>query len=236
MWFSILLTFSVHASTPFERVMLINDLETWLNGGESFIDWTEFRNGKKVIESPNGYSLVKIYYDFKRNVFAAEKEYDGKIHRTKMPFSSIERNDRGEPIIVFDVDYIHHIYANGLTINEAETLKVGTLLDLSCIGFRLDSYSEDMSVTCSLFKNLNRFIAVNNIQHEEAKHYIDKILSSEAGEHIKLLESNIDQKMISEFNSNCNVIDSINYSHCLDYVSILTREASNKQEFLRNSF
>lgn len=95
---------SAYASTPIERVMLINGLETWLKDGESLLNWSEFRHGKKVVESPNAYSLVKIYYDFRRNVFAAEKEYKGVIQRTRMPFSSVERNNRGEPIVIFVTD------------------------------------------------------------------------------------------------------------------------------------
>lgn len=208
---------SAYASTPIERVMLINDLETWLEDGESLLNWSEFRHGKKVVESPNAYSLVKIYYDFRRNVFAAEKEYKGVIQRTRMPFSSVERNNRGEPIVIFDAGYANHIYANGLTVNEAEKLKVGSSVDLLCTGFKLDAYGNDMSITCSLLTDATKFTAVNNIQNESANSYIDKILSSKSGRIIKLIENNIDQNKISEFNSSCNFIDSINYSYCLKF-------------------
>ncbi|WP_277561373.1 hypothetical protein [Acinetobacter beijerinckii] len=200
------------ATTPLQRFLLINDLESWLNGGESLINWTEFRKGRKITVYPNSYSLVKVYYDYRRNIFSAEKEYAGVILRTRMPFNSIEKNNRGEPIIVFDTGYGNNIYAVGLSIKEAEKVQVGAPLDLLCIGFKLGDYDNDMSATCSLFSNPSRFIAVNNIQHQEAQEAIEKIL--DGIKKLKELDKMLDNKKILDFNLECNSIDTTNYSSC----------------------
>lgn len=209
--------FSLHAkaeTTPLQRFLLINDLETWLNGGQSLLDWSSFRKGKKINVSPDGYSLVKIYYDFKRNIFAAEKEYTGVIQRTKMPFSSVEKNDRGEPILVFDVGYGSHIYANGVTIREAEKLKIGTALDLLCVNFKLDKY-DDMSATCSLFESASRAVAINNIQNGDETGSIEPIIKKLESEIIyKKLNTIFKKESTDEFNIKCSFIDTTNYALC----------------------
>jgi hypothetical protein len=201
-------------TTPLQNLLLINDFETWLNGGESVINWKNFRNkdigiykDKKV---PN-----QIYYDFKRNIFNAEKEYGGKVINIYGPFNSIERHDNGEPLIVFNLGYVNKLYTTGYTVNEVEDLKIGNQLDLYCADFFMDKFG-DMHASCSMQNSLTKFIAVKNIQQESSQPFLEKIIDQVKP--IRMIDNAFDTNTLDIVNAKCTPVDSKNYNFCMELI------------------
>lgn len=204
--------------TPLQNLMLINDFEVWLDGGESLFNWDGFRK-KEINEDPKVYLPVQIYIDYKRNIFNGEKLHGGQVIHISAPFNQITRNDDGRPIIVFNVADFNHLYVNGLSAKEVENLQIGNRLNLLCIGFQLDKF-DDMGATCSMFNSPSRFIAANNVQHEDSQNYLIALVNKNKEAFAKL-ESIVSTKAPT-LNKECVKIDSVNYGKCLD----LLKEAS----------
>ncbi|WOE32182.1 MULTISPECIES: hypothetical protein [unclassified Acinetobacter] len=201
--------------TPLQNLLLINDFETWLNNGESLINWENFRskdiNVYRERKVPN-----QIYYDFKRNIFNAEKEYGGKVVSIYGQFNSIERNNEGDPVIIFDLGYVNKLYTVSYTINEVEDLKVGNQLNLYCTGFFMDKFG-DMSATCSMQNTPARFIAVNNIQHESSRKFLEKSVNEVIP--MKLLHKKFNTDTTNLIQAKCEKIDSKNYNFCMGLIT-----------------
>ncbi len=202
------LTFS---STPLERFLLINDFEAWLNNGKSYFDWSEYRD-KNIKIHPDIKQPVQVYIDFNRNQIAAEEKYQRVIQKVSGHISKIERNHRGEPLVVFNVGHFDKIYVNGLTINEVIKLKTSDKVNLLCVGFKMDSVG-DISATCSMFNDPARFIAVNNIQLLDKQNQLNLNHKNkvEFNKILGLYTKTTNQK----FNQECSFIDSKNYAVCL---------------------
>jgi hypothetical protein len=212
----------VFASTPVERLLLINDFEGWLNNNKSHFNWGDFRE-KEVRAFSDIKQPAHIYRDFKSNSIAAEDKYNKSFQRFYGHISGIEKNNRGEPLVVFDVAYFNKIYVNGLTKNEVVKLRVPNRVDLLCVGFRMDSF-DDISTTCSMFDSAQRMIAVNIIQllDKQNKLNLPHKNKKEIDKLITLISNELDPK----FNQECEVIDSLNYSSCLS----LMDEAMGRME------
>ena len=211
----------VFASTPVERLLLIDDFETWLNSGESLLNWSDIRE-REVKAFSDTKQPAHVYMDFKKNPFAAEEKYKS-IQRIYGHISSIEKGDQGDPIVVFNVGNFDRIYVHGLTKNEVIKLKVPDSINLLCVGFNSVSFG-DISATCSKLNDPIKFVAVNNIQLLDKQNklnvpYKDKDLFNKV---LKLLIKEIDPK----FNQECSVFDSINYANCIDILN----EAMSKIE------
>lgn len=206
---SLMMTTSSFAASSIEKVLLINDLETWLHSGSSLFDWSEFRN-KDVVAFNDIKQPGHIYRDFKTNSLSAEEKYKS-IQGFSGHLSSIESNHFGDPLLIFNIGYVDKIYVNGLTRNEVINLKVPEKVNLLCVGFKMD-YIGDIGATCSMFKDPVRFIAVNNIQHPDRQADIDKILSK----NLKFqITKGFSANFIINFEKQCSYIDSKNYESCM---------------------
>lgn len=216
---------SSFASPALERALLINDFETWLRSEKSLFDWGGFRD-KEVRAFNDIKQPAHIYRDFKINSIAAEEKYKS-IQRFSGHISSVEKNDYGDPILVFDIGYVDKIYVNGLTRNEVIDLKVPNRVSLLCVGFKMD-FAGDISATCSMFDDPVRFVAVNNIQLfskiNKSKFPLDIPTTVKAvmDKKIESMSKEIDLR----FNKDCRVIDSINYSNCF----ALIKEVENNKK------
>jgi len=200
----------VSASTPVERLLLINDFETWLNSGPSLFDWSNTRE-KEVKAFSDIKQPVHVYMDFKRNPIAAEEKYKS-IQKISGYISSIKKDYQGDPLIVFNVGDFDNIYVNGLTKNEIIRLKVPDGVNLMCVGFRMDSVG-DISATCSMFDDYMRFVAVNNIQLLDKQNKLDLPYKNRVK--IDKVVALISKELNPKFNKECNTIDSLNHSSCL---------------------
>lgn len=212
--------------TPLQNLMLINDFEIWLDGGNSLFNWDEFRK-KEIKEDPRVYLPVQIYIDYKRNVFNGEKLHGGQVVHISAPFNQITRSDDGRPVIVFNVADFNHLYVNGVSAKEVENLQIGNRLNLLCIGFQLDRF-DDMSATCSMFKSPSRFIAANNVQHEDSQKYLIALVKKNE-EAFNRLESLVGIKAPA-INKECIKIDSINYDKCLNFLKKVSAELKGSKQ------
>lgn len=218
----------VFASTPVERLLLINDFEGWLGGGKTLINWEKFRE-KEIWAFSDIKQPAHIYRDFKSNSIAAEDKYKKSFQSFYGHVSGVERNNRGEPLLVFDVAYVNKIYVSGLTKSEVVKLRVPDGVNLLCIGFKMDSFG-DISATCSMFDSAEKMIAVSIIQSLEGQGKLNAMLSTlknkmEFNKTIELLSKELNPK----FNQECIVIDSINYSNCLTLVDEAMNTVKDKK-------
>ncbi|MHA3079325.1 hypothetical protein [Acinetobacter sp. ANC 5502] len=204
----------VFASTPIERLLLINDFETWLNSGPSLFDWSNTRE-KEVKAFSDIKQPVHVYIDFKRNPIAAEEKYKS-IQKISGYISSIERNYQGDPLIVFNVGDFDKIYVNGLTKNEVIQLKVPDSINLLCVGFRMDPVG-NISATCSMLDDPMKFVAVNNIQLLDKQNKLDLLYKNKVK--IDKVVTLISKELDPKFHTDCNIIDSLNYSSCLSLMN-----------------
>ena len=217
----ILLSGGAHALTPLERLLLINDFEGWLGGGKTLINWEKFRE-KEIRAFSDTKQPAHIYMDFKSNSIAAEDKYNKSFQPFYGHVSGIERNNRGEPLLVFDVAYVNKIYVNGLTKSEVVKLRVPDRVNLLCMGFKRDSFG-DISATCSMFGSAKTMIAVSKIQSLEGQGKLNIMLNAlknkiEFSKIVTLISRELDPK----FNQECNTIDSLNYSSCLSLMDEAT--------------
>lgn len=196
------------------NLSLLDDIDTWADDGKSLFNWNDFNQLKERGVNTSILSPVQIYYEFKRNVFTAESKYTNNFQVVYGPFQSVEKNNAGEPLVVYDVNYGNHIYLNGLTRKEAQYLDVSVPIKLMCTNFKMDSFG-DMSASCSQIINKKKFIS--SILVRQSNQILD------ADPKYKKIKSNIGQvseKMekgsLNFINENCKIIDSTNYDLCLD--------------------
>jgi hypothetical protein len=216
------------ASTPVERLLLINDFEGWLNGEKTFFNWIEFRQ-KKVLAFSDIKQPAHIYIDFRDNPIAAEDKYKESFQSFYGQVSGIEKNIYGEPLLVFDVAYVNKIYASGLTKREVVKLKIPNMVNLLCIGFEVNPFG-DIGANCSMFKSAQRMIAVNSIQSLDREGKLNVILSSlKKNAEYSLAMSNLNRGLDPSFNQECTTIDSTNYSSCLALMDDALRAVNNKK-------
>ncbi|MFY2513748.1 hypothetical protein [uncultured Acinetobacter sp.] len=196
------------------NLSLLDDIDTWADGGKSLFNWSDFNQLKERGVNTSILSPVQIYYEFKRNVFTAESKYTNNFQVVYGPFQGVEKNNAGEPLVVYDVNYGNHIYLNGLTPKEAQYLDVSVPIKLMCTNFKMDNFG-DMSASCSQIINKKKFIS--SILVRQSNQILD------ADPKYKKIKSNIEQvseKMekgsLNFINENCKIIDSKNYDLCLD--------------------
>ncbi|HAV3446263.1 hypothetical protein [Acinetobacter baumannii] len=207
---------SVHAEpTPFQRLLLINDLETWLSKGKSLFNWTGVLNNQ-INENSSYMSPSLIYADYANNIFKAESRYDGKIQGIYGPFNNIEKSDDGSPVIVFNVSYANRLYVTGPSVKEVLSLNLGTPVKMKCLNFKLSS-SGDLKANCSFFTNTNRLIAVNTIQNRNYSQKVNQVISK-YNDMFKQVDLKIKKEIINEINSKCSFIDSTNYDQCIELI------------------
>lgn len=206
---SLLAPIYTQALTPAQNLLFMDDVETWLNNGESLINW-----GSYIPNKPKLNSIPKtpheIFNDFKGNVFLAEKEYKGTYQKVYGNFSSIQKNTAGEPIVIFELNYINHFYVNGLTKAEVENLLPNQPISLICNDIEL--HANEITAHCSKFSSVSRMVAVNLIQNEKTQKTLDQSLNTlkkDKSYHIfsqAMNKINLDPK--------CNWLDSTNYESC----------------------
>lgn len=200
-------------TTALQRLLLINDLEAYLNGGKSLVEWNLTKvSGLNV--NYNVVSIGQIYWDYRRNVFNAESKYGKGFQFISTPsISSVKRSKDGSPVIAINIDYVNHIYIAGLSANEASALDPYRSTKLLCYTFNITDY-EDMSVACTSFKSVSSFIAVNHIQSKSFKEKLsnnnrmNKVLA-------KIDNFSISADTVDYINRNCNIVDSVNYDTCM---------------------
>lgn len=207
---------SVHAEpTTFQRLLLIDDLNTWLSKGKSLFNWSgvlkKYNNENTSYMSPS-----LIYADYTNNIFKAENKYEGKIQGIYGPFNNIEKDHDGSPVIVFNVSYANRLYVSGPSVNEVLNLNLGTPIKLKCLNFKLNS-GGDLKANCSFITNTNRLIAVNTIQNKEYSQKINQLINQN-NNIFKQVDLKIKNDVINEINSKCNFIDSTNYDQCIELI------------------
>lgn len=213
--FTVLPSFVFADTTPVQRLLLINDLETWLSKGKSIFDWSSVLN--KEDDELTGYMSPSIIYsDFSNNIFKAESKYYGKIQGVYGPFSNIEKNNDGNPVLVFNVSYSNRFNVTGLSVNEVLNLNLGTPVKMKCFNFKLNS-AGDLNAKCSFFTNTNRLRAVNTIQNNEYSSKISQIVSK-YNNIFKQVDHLLKKELINEIDNKCRFIDSTNYDQCMELI------------------
>ncbi|WP_284085923.1 hypothetical protein [Acinetobacter pittii] len=201
--------------TPVQRVLLINDLETWLSEGKSLFDWGNVIN-KENNENTSYMAPSLIYADYANNIFKAESRYDGKIQGVYGPFSNIEKSNDGSPLLVFNVSYANRFYVTGLSVKEVLNLNLGTPVKMKCFNFKMNS-AGDLKAKCSFLINTNRMVAVNTIQNKEYATKINQLINK-YNNIFKQVDLKFKKEIINEINNKCSFIDSTNYDQCMDLV------------------
>lgn len=192
------------AISSIEKIALSDDLVSWLNDGKSFYNW-ENLSDKEIFVDTNTKTFQQIYYEYDRNVFASEKKYKNLIQTVYSTFSSIKKNSQNQPIIVSNIDYTNHFYANGLSVNEAELIQPNQPVKLMCFDFKMLG-SGDMVATCSMMSDPFLVYALNKVDD------LDVHLPASIANKIK-------KGLNPVFYTTCKNIDSINYKKCLDMIS-----------------
>ncbi len=196
-----------------QRLLLINDAYTWSSDGKSLINWEKYYNKSNKVNK-GILSPVQIYYEFRRNIFNAEDSFTNSMQIVRAPFQSIERNSKGEPVIILDVDYVHHIYLTGLTVREARDLTVSRPVELLCTNFKLDKM-KDMSAMCSMIINKDKFVGLI-IGKNIAEFNIKKSLPIDVFNAFQNIEKLFSKDSLDYINEICKVVDSTNIDLCLD--------------------
>lgn len=196
------------------NLSLLDDIDTWADDGKSLFNWNDFNQLKERGVNTSILSPVQIYYEFKRNVFTAESKYTNNFQVVYGPFQSVEKNNAGEPLVVYDVNYGNHIYLNGLTPKEAQYLDVSVPIKLMCTNFKMDNFG-DMSASCSQIINKKKFIS--SILLKQSNQILDADpMYKKIKNNIGKISNKFDGDSLSFMNENCKTIDSTNYDLCLD--------------------
>lgn len=196
------------------NLSLLDDINTWADGGKSLFNWSEFNQIREKSVNTSILSPVQVYYEFKRNVFTAESKYTNNFQVVYGPFQSVEKNNAGQPLVVYDVNYGNHIYLNGLTRKEAQYLDVSVPIKLMCTSFKMDSFG-DMSASCSQIINKKKFISSILVRQSNQILNADPMYKK-IKNNIGKISNKMDVDSLNFMNENCKTIDSTNYDLCLD--------------------
>ncbi|ESK40249.1 hypothetical protein P256_00696 [Acinetobacter nectaris CIP 110549] len=193
-----------------QKLLLMNDMEAWLSSGSSLFNWSGIAQ-KDISLDPGIESPIEVFANFQKNSFSSEKMYRQKYQRIVGNFASIQKDSYGNPIGVFDVGYLNHLYISGLTRNEAEDIDLSKPIALMCKS--VVEQDGDLIARCSMFKSPTRMFSVDYFQDHLNDFALDKVSKIVASN--EKLASIMKTASEVDLGSDCDLIDSKNYSYCL---------------------
>lgn len=116
------------------RFLYFNDLKTWVEGGDSLLDWSSYSNRDKLI-SKDFYAPHLIIHEFDRNIYDASNKYNKVPTLLKGVVHSVKADRNNKPIVSFVAGYGDQFEALGFDIEDVQGLKRGQQFEFVCYQF-----------------------------------------------------------------------------------------------------
>ncbi|MCH7380390.1 hypothetical protein [Acinetobacter higginsii] len=191
-----------------------NDFKTWLTGGKSLYDWSNFVDKDKTI-SKQAFEPHIIYHEFDSNVFAASKKFNTVPTLLNGVVYSVKSDNSNNPVVTFSAGYSDYFHAKGFTVDEVSKLKRGNQFKFICYKFDYDGYTlrSNQCTTISTYYSLlapSLFKDIDLDQFEQNSPYKVK----------EVILKNISKVDLSKFDVECGVKE-INDSQCMEKAEVL---------------